>query len=250
LFRHIFVQDENSVKLLQSHGIDHCSVSGDTRFDRVKKIASEFVEIELIKEFVLDRPVIVAGSTWEDDEKILSEYAIANKQIKFIIAPHEIDAKHLSNLSNKLINVLFYSQLFKEDKSGGFNYSALNDAQVLIIDQMGLLSRLYKYATIVYVGGGFTKDGIHNILEAAVYGKPVIFGRNYKKYREAKELIALGGAFSIASSGELIKIVDELLTNDELLTKAGIISGHYVSNNTGATEKVIEYIQEKRLLTN
>jgi 3-deoxy-D-manno-octulosonic-acid transferase len=125
----------------------------------------------------------------------------------------------------------------------------LENCQTLIIDTVGLLSRLYRYATITYVGGGFTKDGIHNILEAAVWGKPVLFGPNYKKYREGKEMIETGGAYSITGINDFIKIADDLLTNEDHLHKVSLQAKSYISENTGATEKIMNAIQEKRLLT-
>lgn len=246
LFRHIFVQDERSLQLLKANNIDHCSMNGDTRFDRVKEIADDFLEIKFIGEFLNDKQVIVAGSTWENDEKILVEYAAANPATKFIIAPHEINSKHISGVIKLFAGSLLYSELITE----GQLPASMKDAQLLIIDSLGLLSRLYKYATVTYVGGGFTSDGIHNILEAAVYGKPVIFGSNYKKYREGIELVQKGGAFSIADGPELKKIADSLLNNTVLLQSVGTISKKYVLDSTGATGKIIQFIQEKRLLTN
>jgi 3-deoxy-D-manno-octulosonic-acid transferase len=234
LFRHIFVQDEASLKLLKENGIEHCSISGDTRFDRVQEISEKFTKLPLIEDFIGNARVTVAGSTWGDDERILSSC-----DTKLIIAPHEINEPHLAHIEKLFKNSIRYSQLQK----------ANSPAQVLIIDNIGMLSRLYYYATIAYVGGGFTKDGIHNILEAAVYGKPVLFGPNYKKYREAKELIETGGAFSVANAGELKLRIDTLLTDTPQLQQVSRAAKNYVQMNTGATQKVLQFIQEKRLLT-
>jgi 3-deoxy-D-manno-octulosonic-acid transferase len=235
LFRHIFVQDGASLKILKDAGISQCSLSGDTRFDRVKEISGNFTEIASVKEFAGDHKVIVAGSTWSDDEQLLSEYGSA----KFIIAPHEISESHLEQIEKRFKNSVRYSQL---QKAGG-------RGQTLIIDNVGMLSRLYQYATISYVGGGFTKDGIHNILEAAVYGKPVLFGPNYKKYREAKEMIEAGGAFSVADAAELKNTLDRLLNDASQLQQAGTNAKNYIRENLGATQKIVQLIQAKRLLT-
>ena len=184
-FRHIFVQDQDSLKLLKKNSVEHCSISGDTRFDRVKEIADNFTEIPYISSFIESKEVIIAGSTWPEDERVIVKY-LNNFSGKLILAPHEINENRLSKAEELFTDSIRYSQI--TEKSGSF--------KVLIIDNVGMLSRLYKYGTLAYVGGGFTRDGIHNILEAAVYGKPVVFGPNYKKYREAKELIAAGGAIS------------------------------------------------------
>ncbi|HEX8316647.1 MAG TPA: glycosyltransferase N-terminal domain-containing protein [Flavisolibacter sp.] len=268
LFRHIFVQDKASLDLLKENAVAQASISGDTRFDRVKKIADNFAEIKFIKDFAGDKKLVVAGSTWADDEQLLAEYAQKNPDIKFIIAPHEINAANLANVSHRFPNVYRYSWLEKEEQffplpnTDGPKWMAVPEqqaehlnqqiaqVQVLIIDSVGLLSRLYQYATITYVGGGFTKDGIHNTLEAAVWGKPVIFGPNYKKYREAKELIAAGGGFSVPNADELKKLADELFSNEQYLQAVGDKAKKYIQDNTGATQKILQEIQAKRLLTN
>jgi 3-deoxy-D-manno-octulosonic-acid transferase len=235
LFRHVFVQDETSLQILNEAAINHCSISGDTRFDRVKEIRDNFKEIPFIKDFIGDKKVIVAGSTWAGDEQLLSEYPSS----KFIIAPHEVHESNLEQIEKQFKNSIRYSQL----------KNAKGTEQTLIIDNVGMLSRLYHYATIAYVGGGFTKDGIHNILEAAVYGKAVLFGPNYKKYREAKELIAAGGAFSLADAVQLKNKLNDLLNDESELQSAGANAGNYIEQNLGATQKVVQFIQEKRLLT-
>lgn len=246
LFRHLFVQDEASITLLQSVGIRNCSISGDTRFDRVAAIAEKKAEIPAIDAFVADKKLIVAGSTWEDDDAVIATYAKTNLQTKLIIAPHEITAAHLDKLKGLFPNSALYSGV----QQGSVSASDLAGAQVLVIDSVGFLSRLYAYATVTYVGGGFTKDGIHNILEAAVWEKPVIFGPNYSKYREAKELIQAGGACSISTADEFKKIADDLLSNEGHLQSYAANAKLYIEKNTGATEKIMKAIQEKRLLTN
>lgn len=242
-FRHIFVQDKISLELLKQNGIAHCSVSGDTRFDRVQAVAQNFSDIPFIEDFIAGKKVIVAGSTWQGDEEVLAKYLADGTDVKLIIALHEINRSHIESVNARFKNSIAYSALQN-------NEGKSLDYQTLIIDSVGLLSRLYRYATLTYVGGGFTKDGIHNILEAAVWGKPVIFGPNYKKYREGRELIAVGGAFSISSAEELKRLADDLLTNERHLQERSLKAKAYIDENTGATEKIINLIQEKRLLTN
>jgi 3-deoxy-D-manno-octulosonic-acid transferase len=238
-FSHFFVQNEASAKLLTSVGIiENITISGDTRFDRVIAIAEKFEPVAGIEEFCGTSKVIVAGSTWEDDEAELVHYVKANPQIKFIIAPHEIGAENLKDVQKEFPNAIFYSQL-QEKRT---------DSNCLIIDNIGMLSRLYKYADITYVGGAFG-EGLHNILEAAVYGKPVLFGSDYDTFAEAVDLIACGGAISIDNALELEEELNKLLTNDAALTVASAAAKKYVYANKGATEKVIQFIQEKRLLT-
>lgn len=260
LFRHIFVQDTASLALAKSIGVTDCTISGDTRFDRVAKIKEAFNEVELIGHFIDGKKVIVAGSTWAGDEELLAAYAKEYPEIKLILAPHEINVKHINRLQSIFPDVLLYSHLTGKPlhasgptkthkKVAEPNRDELRDKQVLITDSVGLLSRLYQYADVSYVGGGFTKDGIHNILEAAVWSKPVVFGPNYKKYREAAELIEAGGGFSVSSPAEIKKLLNDFFSNENYLNAAGIKAGGYIEGNTGATEHVIRYIQENRLLT-
>ena len=238
LFTHLFVQDHESAEVLKMNHFDHFSISGDTRYDRVKQIAEHFTEVPLINAFVQQSNCIICGSTWKEDEQSIFN-AIDYKKYKLIIAPHEINEERL-----KFIEELFVDSTVR--------YSQLPDhvnKNVLIIDNVGMLSRLYNYGTICYVGGGFTKDGVHNVLEAAVYGKPVLFGPNYSKYREARELIETRGGFSFNSTDELQKLISQL--NDaSTYNNAAYKAKESVVSHSGATKKVITYIQEKRLLTN
>lgn len=236
-FRHLFVQDQASLQLLKDHGITEASVGGDTRFDRVQKIAGNFTELDAIRDFAGSGPLIVAGSTWPEDESLLAGY-IKHRSVKLIIAPHEIPAAHLQSIDALFPEAIRFSKWNKASK-----------AHVLVIDNMGMLSRLYHYSTITYVGGGFNKSGIHNTLEAAVYGKPVVFGPQYQKFKEARELIEKGGAFSITDSAGLQKVLDSLLQNQEQLARASAAAKSYVAENTGATERFLKFIQENLLLT-
>jgi 3-deoxy-D-manno-octulosonic-acid transferase len=217
----------------------HYTVAGDTRFDRVKKIATDFKPLELIASFKGQDKMIVAGSTWPDDEKLFSEYA-KKHSAKIIIAPHEINESHLSQIKNYFPNSVLYSQLLSNPSL---------QPQVLIIDNIGMLSRLYYYSDIAYIGGGFNGSGIHNTLEAAVYGKPVIFGPNYQKFREARNLVVKGGAFSISNAEELAIKLDDLLNSEQQWNHSASASMQYVDENTGATQKMLDWIQANRLLT-
>jgi 3-deoxy-D-manno-octulosonic-acid transferase len=243
-FRHIFVQNEYSKKLVSQVGIENnVSVSGDTRFDRVIDIAQKGESVPFIREFIGQQPALVAGSTWEDDEVELIHYVRLHPETKFIIAPHEIDAQNLADVKKEFSNAVFYSELSNRN-------DIPTHVNVLIIDNIGMLSRLYQYADITYVGGGFGSDGIHNVLEAAVYGKPVIFGPVYEKFAEARELVETGGAFSINNALELEKKLDELFSQKDKLNAAGKAAGAYVESKRGATRQIMDYVTENRLLTN
>jgi 3-deoxy-D-manno-octulosonic-acid transferase len=241
-FTHFFVQNEASVSLLRSTGIsENVSLSGDTRFDRVIEIAEKFEPVPFIQDFCMQYAVIVAGSTWSKDDEQLAHYANAKKDIRFIIAPHDISPERLKECKHLYKHSIFYSEL---------SIPVATLTNTIIIDNIGMLSRLYSYATVSYVGGGFGEDGVHNVLEAAVYGKPVIFGPEYEKFYEATELIEAGGGISITGSFELEKRLDFLLTKDQEYITACEASYRYVYSKKGATSKIVEFIQAKRLLTN
>lgn len=242
-FTWLFVQDEASVELLTNIGIRNVSVSGDTRFDRVADIAENFEEVTMIREFTGNAPVIVAGSTWPEDEEEIDHYANTHPEIKFIIVPHEIVEDHLEDIEKLFKHTIRYSGLL-QNKTDHTNFNTL------IIDNIGMLSRLYKYATITYVGGGFGDEGVHNILEAAVYGKPVIFGPVFNQFLEAIELLEEGAAFTVDNALDLEKTFNDLLTDNELYRECCEVAHDYVYSHKGATEKILGYIQEKRLLIN
>lgn len=233
-FSHFFLQDEKSVKLLNSIGYTNATLCGDTRFDRVFEVAKSVKQIDLVKLFVEDKKVMIVGSSWLEDEKIISDFRFQISGFKLIIAPHEIDEKHLVaietqfKINNQQSTILRYSLA---------NESNIKESKILIIDNIGMLSSLYQYGTIAFIGGGFGK-GIHNILEAATFGLPVIFGPNYQKFTEAKELIKLGGAFSINDVSEFEKTMS-LLSDEQVLKTASQISRMYVQGRVGATEKIL-----------
>jgi 3-deoxy-D-manno-octulosonic-acid transferase len=230
------LQDNESAKLLLKIGINAFSVSGDTRFDRVCTIARQVHSYAMIEKFCGDSQVILAGSSWPEDEEIL--FPMMNKSgssLKFIIAPHETHAARISSLISRLkIPALRYSEANSEN---------IHDFRVLIIDCIGILAQLYQYPFIAYIGGGFG-SGIHNILEAAAFGVPVVFGPNYEKFREAKDLISLGGAFTISDANQFIQITNHLLIHAEEYSKSAEICNKYVLERKGATEKIMEKINE------
>jgi 3-deoxy-D-manno-octulosonic-acid transferase len=263
-FTYLFVQTDASKKLLGTLGLSgNVGVSGDTRFDRVIEIAEGGEPLPLIRAFCGDHTVIVAGSTWEEDEEEIDHYANTHPEIRFLIAPHEIDEDRLREVEQLFRHAIRYS-VWKEAAAGAGKMSTQGrkniglpaggsgwpEPNVLIIDNIGMLSRLYQFATITYIGGGFGDDGVHNVLEAAVYGKPVVYGPVIEKYIEAVELTESGGGIVIDSALEVEKVFNRLLSNPEECRETGEASRNYVYSQKGATERIIGYIQEKRLLTN
>jgi 3-deoxy-D-manno-octulosonic-acid transferase len=245
-FSALFVQDSASKDLLQSIGVDdHVFVNGDTRFDRVNQLIQASVNGSSAFEFMdCNQKIIVAGSTWKEDENMLHQFHQKYTDYKLIIVPHEIGDKHIDEILTLFRGSKRYSDFTKNKISNP------EEVNVWIVDQMGLLSTLYSISTITYVGGGFNRSGIHNILEAAVWSKPVFFGPNHQKFREARELIRIGGGFSVANEEMWSKILSEWKKHPEKINEAGRNSGEYVKKNTGATERIIDYIYKNRLLTN
>ena len=237
-FNHLFVQNDESVRLLHSIGFDNVTKVGDTRFDRVADIASNAKELPIVQLFKSDKKVLVAGSSWPNDENILLPYFNQNFPLKLIIAPHEIDEEHLQSIISQLKRpYIRYSQATIEN---------IKEADCLIIDCFGLLSSIYRYGEIAYVGGGFGV-GIHNILEAAVYGIPVIFGPNFRKFQEAVDLQQKGGAFVIENYESFSQIMSEFLgENSSLYSSACKVSNDYSQANKGATSKVVNAIFSQR----
>ncbi len=246
-FTHFFVQNETSKQLLQTIGISkNVTVSGDTRFDRVIEIAKQELDSPIIKAFCQNQKVIVAGSTWEDDEIILAAYGDeTNHKEKMIVVPHELDKANINNIKRTFKK----SICFTEIENNPLLIENIASYNTLIVDTVGMLSRLYSYGYINYVGGGFTNDGIHNILEAAVWGKPIIIGENYEKYFEAVDLINCLAAESISDTNELKKIMDVLINDNTAFDEAAKAAKDYVYKNGGATKKIMEYIYVNRLLT-
>lgn len=241
-FTHIFVQNQESLSLLNGIGIPHASIAGDTRFDRVAEISGHFERNKLIEKFIENSKVIVAGSTWLEDDKELAHYTNSSPHVKFIIAPHHTDKDRISECLQLYKNSILYSDLEK--------CPLPLKSHTLIINNVGMLSQIYKYGTIAYVGGGFGGDGVHNVLEPAVYGIPVVLGPTYEKYAEAVALVENGGAISVRTTLALENTFNELLKTDEDYKSRGDAAVRYVQNNVGATKRIIELIYEKRLLTN
>lgn len=228
-FTHLFVQNEHSEELLRGLGVTEVSVVGDTRFDRVLDIMDEAKPLPLVERFAGCWRVLVAGSSWAPDEDMLIAYFNAHPGLRLVLAPHVISKEHLIEIEAKLHRpALRYSQATPK---------SVAEADCLIIDCYGLLSSIYRYATVAYVGGGFGA-GIHNVPEAAVYGKPVIIGPNNKKFREAQALIGSGGCFEIRNAGEFGDTMDRLLSDKEALARAGEAAGRYIRSHTGAAEAV------------
>lgn len=234
---HFFVQNNESVSLLKSIGIDNVTLNGDTRFDRVYAHTKNVKKLSLIECFCGNSKVLIAGSTWLPDEKLLVSLVEKNTEWKFIIAPHEINESHLNE-----IEILFHNKTLR--------YSVFNNEvdkkklavsnQILIIDNIGLLSSIYQYANLAYVGGGFG-NGIHNTLEAAAFGLPIIFGPKYDKFQEAKDLIALGAAKSIANSKQLHDAFNSFKFNEE----ASAASKKYVNEKKGASDLIVNKLKIK-----
>lgn len=231
-FDYFFLQNETSKNLLESIVFLNCIVAGDTRFDRVSKILKSDNSIDFIRNFVNNSYTIVAGSTWQEDEELLVNYINQTQYQKFVIAPHKID--------NQLIYVLKKSikkpvALYSEHPKN------LEDFDVLIVDTIGLLTKIYSYADVAYVGGAF-KTGLHNILEPATFGIPIIIGNKFDKFQEAKDLVQQNGCFSVNNQQELNSIFDKLYNDTKFREKTGNICFNYVSSNIGATKKIMNYI--------
>ena len=231
-FNHFFVQDANSKELLEKIGFKNVTISGDTRFDRVIEILERDNTLDFIKEFKQNKTCLVAGSTWPEDEKILINYInkYANKNIKCIIAPHTIKKSNIEDLKNSISKKTI---LFSE--KDGVN---LTDYNVLILDTIGILTKVYSYADIAYVGGGVGKTGLHNVLEPAVFGIPVIIGKHYFKFKEAIDLVNLGGIIAINDKKDFKINLTELVKNETLKNKIGSINKIYINKNKGAKVQI------------
>lgn len=240
-FDHFFLQDDNSLNHLQRLGFQNATVSGDTRFDRASQLIERDNRITLLEEFVGDKKCVIIGSSWPEDVAIMKDWLQENertKKYKIIIAPHEVGLSKI----NELENSLDYFPL-KWSSLQGCVIHDLKKPSTLVLNTIGLLTKAYSYATIAYVGGGMGNNGLHNILEAATYGVPVIIGKNYEKFPEAGKLEDLGGLFSVSTPGEFMEIMDQLLTDEYLCDKTGMICGHWINSNTGATRQVLEYLK-------
>lgn len=247
-FTHIYVQDEASEALLKAHGISAVTIVGDTRFDRVRDVLANAQTMNAerlapVREFTEGcERVVIAGSSWPQDETLLVQYANGHPDVKLILVPHEIDEKHMHFIFNLLQGRYVRYTTLQEQPSPTLRRSLMQHMQVMVIDTIGLLSSIYRFGQVAYIGGGFGV-GIHNTIEAAVYGVPVIFGSNYSHFREAKGLIAAGGARSIHTYEELESALNTAL---EQHTEIGVKSADYVAAETGATAKIFNELFANR----
>jgi 3-deoxy-D-manno-octulosonic-acid transferase len=245
-FSHLFLQDQNSEKLLHEIGINRVSVSGDTRYDRVSMIAESFSPLPAIEAFIAGKQTIVAGSTWSEDEEELDHFSNTHPNLRLIIAPHEISLEHLQEIEELFQHSIRYSEWELHFFQNQFPESK---PHVLIIDNIGMLSRLYRYATVAYIGGGFGDDGLHNILEAAVYGIPVVHGPEFENFPEAVALIVAGGSFAVENALELEETLQGLLKGGVHYEEAANAAAEFVKQRRGATSVIIAYMEANRLLT-
>lgn len=237
-FEHIFVQDESSKRLLSSNHFDNVTVAGDTRYDRVSDQLLQDNALLFIEDFVDGKLCIVVGSSWPEDEALFIAYinSFPSDSVKFIIAPHNIKSNQMAHFANQLNkkSVLFSE---KDDK-------ILSEFEVFIVDTIGLLSKIYSYADIAYVGGAMGNTGLHNILEPAVFGVPIIIGKNYKKFPEAFQMIANGGVLSIKNKEELQASLNRLLKNSEERIALGDLNSNFIASNKGAVVQIMSYIRK------
>ena len=232
-FAHLFVQNEESKQLLAEIGVKNTTVVGDTRFDRVLDICAAAKQLPLVQKFKGDVLTFVAGSSWGPDEDIFIKYFNAHPEMKLIIAPHVVNDGHLKEIESKLQrSCIRYTKATEEN---------VEQADCLIIDCYGLLSSIYRYGEISYIGGGFGV-GIHNVLEAAVYGIPVIFGPNNKKFREAQHLLANKGGFEINGYEDFEQLMNKFLADEAYLKQSGQAAGDYVKGNAGAMDKIMKRV--------
>jgi len=232
---HFFVQDSASLEILAGAGINQATIAGDTRFDRVISVRDQGAPVAESVDFVENNPTMVIGSAWPEDMKVLGP--VIQKfagRMKFIVVPHEVDPDSLDSICRYLPDFVKFSE-----------WDGNKERRVMLVDKIGMLSRLYACGKIAWVGGAYGK-GLHNILEAAVYGMPVFFGnRNYTKFREALELIEMGAAFPVSSADELSSHLEKLLNDSARLEKLSGIARDYVFQNRGATEKIMNYLSQK-----
>lgn len=244
-FSYFFVQNESSKTLIQRLGYQNVMISGDTRFDRVMNILERDNSLDFMDEFcTANSKIIVIGSSWPKDEEMLLNYINTSAEnIKFVIAPHNIKADQIKNLKSQLRKkTILFSE--KEEMLKQVQQDKIEDFQVFIIDTIGILTKIYSYADIAYVGGGFGNPGVHNILEPATFGIPIVIGPNYSHFAEATALVNLGGCISIKNQNQLKEIIDELLQNEDERLEKGHICRTFVQMNAGATEKISNQISK------
>ncbi|MBO0331331.1 3-deoxy-D-manno-octulosonic acid transferase [[Muricauda] lutisoli] len=233
-FDHYFVQDKKSKVLLESIGLNNSSIGGDTRLDRVSEILKRDNHLDFMDRFKNNQMCLVAGSTWPEDEKILINYMNnSNEKVKYVIAPHEIKPTHIDKIASALKkSVVRYSELGNQN---------LKEVDVLIIDTIGLLTKIYSYANIAYVGGGFA-TGLHNTMEPAVFGIPIIIGPQFEGFKEAEDLVNEGGIIPVSSQDSFDNLMGELLNKPISIKNIGDINSNYIISNRGAADLIMKYI--------
>ena len=230
-FEHIFVQDQSSSDLLQRYGVKEVTVAGDTRFDRVTEVRKQAKDLPVVDGFVAGAPrVVVAGSTWQRDEQYLARYMAEREDVKLVLVPHEIDSAHLHEIFQ-----YFEGRYVRYTEATPQN---VNKCRVLLVDTIGVLSSIYRYGHVAYIGGGFGVS-IHNTLEAAVYGMPVVFGPTWKKFREAHGLLAAGAAITVKNYREFADALDRAFDNQSIM---GQRANDYVQSECGATDKILKQL--------
>tara|TARA_R100001369_G_scaffold954_3_gene3098 strand:- start:54195 stop:55376 length:1182 start_codon:yes stop_codon:yes gene_type:complete len=241
-FDHFFVQNENSKQLLNSIGYKNVSISGDTRFDRVSNQLKQNNKLDFIKEFLDNKLCIVAGSSWPEEEEYIKNFLLQkNLDIKIIIAPHTIDPERIKKFQN---TIPASSITFSEKRN-----NSLAKYQVLILDTIGLLTKVYSYADVAFVGGAVGTTGLHNILEPAAFSIPIVTGNNFNKFPEAKQLQSLHGLFAVTSSEELNSVLNRLIDEPNFRKSSGKIAGNFIKNNRGATQIIEDYLKENYVKT-
>ena len=236
-FSHFFVQNQESMRLLNSIGTEEVTLSGDTRFDRVRAILEQDNSLDFLEDFVRDRTVVVAGSTWAKDEALLTDFINGSEDegLAFIIAPHHMDPERFEKLQK---NIGQESLLYSRGTPGP-------GTKVFIIDTIGLLTKIYSYADVAYVGGGFDREGIHNVLEPAVFGIPILIGPTFDKYQEAVDLVERNGCLVARDSHEFERHMSAILSDEQFRVDTGLICKNYILENTGATEIIVNFLDKK-----
>lgn len=239
-FSYIFVQDNESVQLLNNIGVEHVSVGGDTRFDRVLKTKEQAMPLPLAEAFCKDHKVIVAGSTWaEDEQKLQQLLGELGDNWKLIVAPHEVNDKHIADVEQLFPNAVKWSNV---------NVTHVAEHRVLVVDKIGLLSSIYRYADVAWIGGAF-RTGLHNTLEAAVYGLPIMHGPEFTKFKEARELVDIKASFPIDNYEQALVLIQKWESDTMSYNRAKEAAQNYVLSNVGATNKILDYLTEKKTLT-
>lgn len=234
---HFFVQNKSSKQLLKQLKIENVTISGDTRFDRVSHQIEMDNSLDFMDAFIGESLCVVGGSTWPEDELMLLDFINKAKEgVKFVIAPHKMDMAKLESFRARLkVPSVLYSEKEKKELAGH---------SVLIVDTIGYLTKIYSYANVAYVGGAAGTTGLHNILEPATFGVPIIIGENFENFPEAKRLQQLAGLFSVSTPEECSTIIDKLLSDKNFRSKTGMITEHFVNSNTGATKIIMDYIRQ------